>query len=160
MGFMLEASFLGIMLFGWHRVGRKSPPLRHGHGRLRSHPLGLLDHGRQFVDADPGRRRLRRRSLCHPGPSHRHFQPQHALGRLSHVGGFASVLSFCRRRRQRMVPSRRQGGGLLSQVLQDRGGGGDPDHAPPDIFGRRLGSRRIRPSAHEARGHGVALGYE
>src|SRR5208282_588077 len=24
MAFMLEASFLGIMLFGWHRVGRKS----------------------------------------------------------------------------------------------------------------------------------------
>lgn len=43
--FALEASFFGVLLFG--------------HGRARRHPLGILDHSQQQLDA--GANRLRRR---------------------------------------------------------------------------------------------------
>ena len=54
---MLESAFLSIMLFGWNRVGRLKA---HFAATMPGVPgglaLGLLDHGRQLLDADPGRR--------------------------------------------------------------------------------------------------------
>ena len=56
--FFLEAGFLGVMLFGLERVGHKSALPRNADGRDRHLDLGVLDHLRQFLDADS--RRLRR----------------------------------------------------------------------------------------------------
>ena len=53
--FFLEAGFLGIMLFGWKRVGAKAALLRHLHGRARHADLGLLDPLGQQLDAHAGR---------------------------------------------------------------------------------------------------------
>ena len=59
--FFLEATFLGVMLFGWNRV----PPWLHvlsaivGRGRHRD--LGVLDPVGEQLDADPGRPRDARR---------------------------------------------------------------------------------------------------
>ena len=59
--FFLEASFLGIMLFGWKKVGAEAALLRHLHRRRRHADQRLLDSRRQLLDADPARLRLRRR---------------------------------------------------------------------------------------------------
>ena len=55
--FFLEAGFLGIMLFGMNRVGRRlhfAATLMVAVGTLH---LGILDPVRQQLDADPGRLR-------------------------------------------------------------------------------------------------------
>ena len=46
--FFLESSFLGVMLFGWKRVGPRADALRGDLPRGVRHPgLGVLDHLRQ-----------------------------------------------------------------------------------------------------------------
>jgi cytochrome d ubiquinol oxidase subunit I len=49
--FFLEAGFLGIMLFGFRRVSNGAYS-GHGIGRRRHHPVGLLDPGAEFLDAN------------------------------------------------------------------------------------------------------------
>ena len=51
--FFLEASFLGIMLFGWNRVSPQNAFCRHSDCGLRHPGLRLLDSVSQFLDADP-----------------------------------------------------------------------------------------------------------
>jgi cytochrome d ubiquinol oxidase subunit I len=58
--FFLEASFLGIMLFGWKRVG-PAALLLDLHGGDRDVVLGVLDSLRQFLDANAARLGLGRR---------------------------------------------------------------------------------------------------
>jgi len=41
--FFLEAGFLGIMLFGWNRVGKRLHWRRHLHGRAGNGTVGLVD---------------------------------------------------------------------------------------------------------------------
>ena len=63
--FFLEAGFLGVMLFGWSRVG---PGLHffHGDGGAGHAGVGNLDPGVQQLDADASRLRDRQR----PGRAH------------------------------------------------------------------------------------------
>ena len=60
--FFLEAGFLGVMLFGWSRVG---PGLHffHGDGGAGHAGVGHLDPGVQQLDADAGRLRDRQRQV-------------------------------------------------------------------------------------------------
>jgi hypothetical protein len=53
--FFLEAGFLGVMLFGWNKVGRKLHFFCHGDGGRRYADLDLLDPRLQQLDADPPR---------------------------------------------------------------------------------------------------------
>jgi len=50
--FFLEATFLGIMLFGMNRVPGLGAHLRFRDGRRRHHALGVLDSRAEFLDAD------------------------------------------------------------------------------------------------------------
>ena len=63
MAFMLEAAFLSIMIWGWKKVPPGTAPVFHPDGRLGGLPVGLLDHGGQFLDAYPGRRRLLKKGV-------------------------------------------------------------------------------------------------
>ena len=58
--FFLEASFLGVMLFGWKKVGPRLHFTATGSGSLRDPVLDVLDHLRQQLDAAPGIVPLRR----------------------------------------------------------------------------------------------------
>ncbi len=67
--FFLEATFLGVMLFGMSRVSARVHIARDAHGRGRHHALGVLDPRAQLLDADArgprdGRRRAHRRRLA------------------------------------------------------------------------------------------------
>ena len=53
--FFLEATFLGVMLFGMNRVPHWVHIARHGAGGGRHHALGVLDPRAQLVDADAAR---------------------------------------------------------------------------------------------------------
>ena len=53
--FFLEATFLGIMLFGHGRVSERVHLARDLPGRLRHHAERVLDPRPQLVDADAGR---------------------------------------------------------------------------------------------------------
>ena len=53
--FFLEATFLGVMLFGWGRVSEKHAFPRDLHGRAGHADLDVLDHLGQQLDADAGR---------------------------------------------------------------------------------------------------------
>ncbi len=71
--FFLESTFLGMWIFGWHRLAQERPPrvaLGRGDHRVR---LGVLDHGGQLLAAEPGRIR---------GP--RRDRPPHRLRRAAH----------------------------------------------------------------------------
>ena len=59
--FFLEAGFLGVMLFGWNRVGRGLHFFATLHGGARHADLGLLDPLVQQLDADAAGLRDRRR---------------------------------------------------------------------------------------------------
>jgi hypothetical protein len=59
--FFLEATFLGIMLFGRGRVSRPHAHAGDLPGGLRHHAVGVLDPGAELVDADTGRLRDDRR---------------------------------------------------------------------------------------------------
>ena len=61
--FFLEATFLGIMLFGHGRCQRAGAPAGDLPGRLRHHAVRVLDPGAELVDADAGRPRDRRRRV-------------------------------------------------------------------------------------------------
>ena len=84
--FFLEAVFLGIMLFGMHRVPM-APHDGHLPRGLRDHDVGLLDPRPELVDAhargvrDPRRRGLRDRLVGD------HLQPLAALPPDAHAAG-------------------------------------------------------------------------
>ena len=85
--FFLEATFLGIMLFGWSRV----PPgparaLRHP-GRDRHLAVGVLDPRRQQLDADAGRPRDPRRHRLSRRLDRGHLQSELPLPLRPHVHG-------------------------------------------------------------------------
>ena len=65
--FMLEATFLGLWIFGWDRLSPRRAPRDDLDRRARHVAVGLLHPGRQLVDAAPGRLRDRRRR----GAAHR-----------------------------------------------------------------------------------------
>ena len=52
--FFLEATFLGIMLFGCAPRVRPGAPARDLPGRLRHHAVGVLDPRAELLDADAG----------------------------------------------------------------------------------------------------------
>ena len=53
--FMLEATFLGLWIFGWDRLLAAPPPGDDLDRRARHMALCVLHPGRQLVDAAPGR---------------------------------------------------------------------------------------------------------
>ena len=57
MAFFLEATFIGLFFFGWDRLQQGRPPGRHLAGGARRQLLGAVDSHRQWLDAEPGRRR-------------------------------------------------------------------------------------------------------
>ena len=62
--FFLEAGFLGVMLFGMKKVGKRPALLRHAHGGDRHLHLRVLDPERQQLDADAhGLRHQRARAV-------------------------------------------------------------------------------------------------
>ena len=65
--FFLEAGFLGVMLFGMEKVGKRPALLRDLHGRARHADLGLLDPRRQQLDADAARLRDQRARAVRAG---------------------------------------------------------------------------------------------
>ena len=65
--FFLEATFLGVMLFGRERVATACTPSRPCWSPCGTTLVGVLDPGAQFLDADAGRLRNDRR----PGACHR-----------------------------------------------------------------------------------------
>ena len=52
--FFLEATFLGVMLFGMNRVSGPGARRLGDDRRLRHHALGVLDPRAQLLDADAG----------------------------------------------------------------------------------------------------------
>ena len=60
--FFLEATFLGVMLFGWRRVSPRTAFPRDLHGGARHADLHVLDHLREQLDAHA--RRLPHRRRC------------------------------------------------------------------------------------------------
>ena len=67
MAFFLEATFVGLFFFGWDRLSKVGPSLRHLAGRARLESLGALDPDRQRLDAASGRRALQSRHHAHGG---------------------------------------------------------------------------------------------
>ena len=61
--FFLEATFLGVMLFGMNRVPDWLHITADGAGRGRHDALGLLDPRAQLLDADAHGPRARRRPV-------------------------------------------------------------------------------------------------
>ena len=57
MAFFLEATFVGLMFFGWDRLSKLGHLFVDLHGGARHQPLGAVDPDRQRLDAEPGRRR-------------------------------------------------------------------------------------------------------
>jgi len=53
--FMLEASFLSMMAFGWQKGIARDAPFFYFDGGPGGEPFGILDHDLQCLDADPGR---------------------------------------------------------------------------------------------------------
>ena len=53
--FFLESTFLGLWLFGWNVLPRARAPGHRLAGRARLGRVGGVHHGRQLVDAAPGR---------------------------------------------------------------------------------------------------------
>ena len=53
--FFLEAGFLGVMLFGIKKVGKRAPFFCHLHGGGWDSAFGNVDHQRQQLDADARR---------------------------------------------------------------------------------------------------------
>ena len=53
--FFLESTFLGLWVFGWDRLPKTDPPGLYLGGGRRHGALGRLHHGRQLLDAAPGR---------------------------------------------------------------------------------------------------------
>ena len=78
-------------------------PLRHVHGSARGLPVGLLDHGGQFMDADAPGRLLRQREIRRHQPSGGDLQPRHGLERPAYVGCGPRDFPFCRRGAERVV---------------------------------------------------------
>ena len=64
--FFLEATFLGVMLFGMNRVPRLGAHRSRRAGRVRHDALGVLDPRAQLVDADARGPRDRRRPVRSP----------------------------------------------------------------------------------------------
>ena len=66
--FFLEATFIGLWIFGWDRLPKLRPPDLHLAGRHRDQPLGVLHPRRELVDAAPGR--LPDQPGARPGRAH------------------------------------------------------------------------------------------
>ena len=64
--FFLESTFLGLWLFGWNVLPRRLHLLTHLGGRRRRGAVGGVHHGRELVDAAPGRLRDQRRRPAGP----------------------------------------------------------------------------------------------
>ena len=116
--FFLEATFLGIMLFGWKRVPNLHVSSRPA-GRARHLDLGFLDPLRQQLDADAGRLHALL-ATASPIPSlvRRHLQPELPLSLRAYVhGGLPDDLASSCWRRRPLLPAR-----ALSEAAW-------PDHA-------------------------------
>ncbi len=94
MAFMLEASFLGIMVFGWKRVSPKctfSPRPWSRSGRPFQHSGSWL----QTPGCTPRQEDILRTEI-HNHQSYRcHLQPGHVLGCVAHVGGVPGDFAIC-----------------------------------------------------------------
>ena len=58
MAFFLEATFIGLMVFGWDRLQPRPASGGDLHGGAGLEPVGAVDPGRQQLHAGPGRRQL------------------------------------------------------------------------------------------------------
>ena len=65
--FFLESSFLGLLVFGERRIGRRGALLRGAGAVRRKLAVGLLHHLHERVHAAPGRARGRSRRCALPG---------------------------------------------------------------------------------------------
>ena len=103
--FFLEAGFLGVMLFGMERVGKRLALLRHADGRRRHAHVRILDPRGELLDAHARRLRAQRRR---PVRRHRlvggHLQPIVPLPPRAH-GARRLPDDRLRRRRGRRLPS-------------------------------------------------------
>ena len=70
--FFLESTFLGLWIFGWDELPTRAPGLDLG-GGARRRAVGRVHHGRELVDAAPGR--------LHDEPDHGQAAAQQHLGR-------------------------------------------------------------------------------
>ena len=55
LAFFLESTFLGLWIFGWDKLPRRSARRLHVGGAHRHAALRVLHPGRELVDAAPGR---------------------------------------------------------------------------------------------------------
>jgi hypothetical protein len=152
--FFLEASFLGVMLFGWKKVGPGLHFTATDPGGHRHHDLGLLDHLGQQLDAapdrlhdarrrDPARRRLVAGDLLADLPR---AAGAHAAGRLpDHVPGG----------RRRLGLAAAEGQGRPAFAHRASHGHRDVRRGRPPAAGRRRHVRqdRRRGAAGQARRH-------
>ena len=155
--FFLEAGFLGVMLFGWSRVG---PGLHffHGDGGAGHAGVGHLDPGVQQLDADAGRLRDRQR----PGRAHGLAGGDLQLSfpyRLAHMG----IAAFPghgadggRVRRLALAARRPQPGG--EEDVRDGHGHAAAGCAAAGRGGRRPRTEHAQAPARQGRRHGRPLG--
>ena len=89
--FFLESTFLGLWVFGWDRLSRRVHLFCIWMVALGVVALGGVHHGRELVDAAPGRLRARRRRRAAAAERHRRavHEPGVHLGLLPRAAGRA-----------------------------------------------------------------------
>ena len=105
--FFLESVFLGLWLFGWDRLAKRVHLATIWAVALGVVAVGRVHHGRQLVDAAPGR--LRDQPDHRAGPAHRHLggadQPGLRLGLPARAAGLAGHRGRGHARRLRLAPA-------------------------------------------------------
>ena len=159
--FMLEATFIGLWIFGWDRALAEGAP-RDDLPRLARHlALGVLHPRCELVDAAPGRLRAQladrpRRGDGHlpdplPGVRALRLGPRHP-GRAGHRGGLVLGVACWHLLRGRNVDVFRGAAKLAIVVAAAR-------HVRPAGIRERVRRRRHRRAADEDRRHRGALGH-
>ena len=90
--FFLESTFLGLWLFGWDRAAQAGAPGHDLGGRGRRRAVGGVHHGRQLLDAAPGRLPARHATRDRPELTDiwaRAHQPGLPLGLPARAAGLA-----------------------------------------------------------------------
>ena len=139
--FFLEASFLGVMLFGWKRVSATAAAfLRHLHGRARHADLDVLDHlaptagcrrrrATRIVDGRVRSRRTGGRSCSIPSFPYRlaHMVLAAFITTCFVIGG---VGAWYLRRGVHVAAAHADAASMAVGVRRDRGAAADPRRRP------------------------------
>ena len=160
MAFMLEASFIGIMIFGWKRV---SPAIHLfatsmvalgaslsafwimvANSWMQTPRGGFFDNGKFVVT------------------SHLEaiFNPDMVWSVSAHVGCGPRDFPFCRGRAERMVSLQQQAYRLFPRFLQVGRCCRDPDHPSADLARRRFRPGGIPVRSDQTRRHGSPLAHQ